>query len=307
MIAGLAQRHDGIKKAGMAKTKTIVVTGATGGIAGQLIPHLLKGGHKVRGLVRSRDKGAALAKQGVELVEGDLERPRSLVGVFDGADAVMLIAPAGARAPQHSSSALWAARQAKVGRVVRLSAVGAAHDAPTINSRLHALSDHEVAVSGLPYTILKPHFFMQNLVFMTRQSILAEGKIYAALGDAKLGMIDTTDVGEVAARVLVDDGHAGKTYTPTGPRSISMHEVAAAFAEALGKPVKYVAIPTAAADQAMAGFGMDELTRTFMTDYLEAYARNWGDLVTEDVPRILGRPARSISEFARAAAPAFRG
>lgn len=284
--------------------KTIVITGATGNIASHAIPALLKAGHKVRGLVRSKDKAAALAQQGVELVEGDLERPRSLAGVFEGADAALLIAPPGPRAPQLYSSALWAARQQKVRQVVRVSAIGAAHDAPTVNGRLHALNDAELAASGLDYTIVKPHFFMQNL-FMAQQSIQKDGAMYLALGDAKIPMIDVGDVGEVAAAILGGSGHSGKTYTLTGPRALALTEVAAAFAEALGKPVKYVPIPVAAADQAMAGFGMDEFMRTFMTDYFEAYGRNWANEVTDAVPTLLGRSARSIGEFTRAVAPAF--
>jgi uncharacterized protein YbjT (DUF2867 family) len=271
----------------------------------QLIPLLREGGAHVRALVRNPAKAGALAPLGVELVEGDLDRPRTLGRGFDGVDTLMSIVPPGARAPQQTSSLLWAARQAGVRHVVRLSAVGAAHDAPTLNSRLHALSDAELERSGIAYTILKPHFFMQNL-FMSRDSIAKEGAIYMALGDGKLGMIDVADIAAVAARVLLDPAaHAGKTYTPTGPKSIGLHEVAAAFSEALRKPVRYVPIPVEAAAQALAGFGLDELTIDMLTDYFRAYAAGWGDFVTDDVERITGRPARSIAELAQAVAPAL--
>lgn len=287
----------------MAK-RTILVTGATGNVASQLIPLLLARGVTVRALVRDPKKAAPLAAQGVELVEGDLERPRTLGRGFEGADAMMSIVPPGPRAPQLASSALWAARQGGVKHVVRLSAVGAAHDAPTLNSRLHALSDAELERSGLAYTILKPHFFMQNL-FMAAQSVASEGAIYMALGDGKMSVVDVADIAAVAAHVLTTPGHEGKSYTPTGPASIGMAEVAAAFSEALGKPVRYVPIPVEAADAAMAQHGMDEISRTMLTDYFAAYARGWGDFVTDDVQRLIGRAPRSIADFARAVAPAF--
>jgi hypothetical protein len=79
---------------------------------------------------------------------GDLERPRSLEGAFDGVDAALLLCPPGPLAPYHTSNALWAARQAGVKHVVRASAIGAAHDAPTLNGRLHALSDDEARRIG---------------------------------------------------------------------------------------------------------------------------------------------------------------
>jgi uncharacterized protein YbjT (DUF2867 family) len=88
-------------------------------------------------------------------------------------------------APFQSSNALWAARCAGVKHIVRMSAVGAASDAPTLNSRLHALSDAELQNSGIAYTIVKPHFFTQNLMF-SAASVADHGGFYLPLGAAKL-------------------------------------------------------------------------------------------------------------------------
>src|SRR5207253_3512018 len=71
-------------------SKTIVITGATGSVASQLIPLLTSAGVRVRAMVRNPGKAAALAAQGVALVEGDLDRPRTLGKAFDGADAAMI-------------------------------------------------------------------------------------------------------------------------------------------------------------------------------------------------------------------------
>lgn len=288
----------------MSTGKTIAVTGATGNVAPQIMTLLRQGGNHVRAVVRNPSKAAALSAQGIEIVEADLSRPRTLEHAFDGVDAVMAIAPPGPLAPQQASAVTWAARQAKVGHVVRLSAFGAAHDAPTVNSRLHALSDVELERSGLAYTLLRPHFFMQNL-FMAAESVAKEGAMYLAMGEGRMGMIDVADIAAVAAHVLTTPGHLGKTYVMTGPASVNMHQVADAFTQAVGKPIRYVPIPVAALDQGMAGMGMDEFTRTLLCDYFTAYSNNWGDAVTDEVPRLLGRPARSIADFAQAVASAF--
>lgn len=287
-------------------SKKIIVTGATGNVASLLLPQLISSGAKVRALVRDPKKASALAEKGIEVVQGDLELPRSIKGAFDGMDTAMIIVPPGPRAPQQTSSAIWEARQGGVKHIVRLSAFGAAHNAPTVNSRLHALSDAELERGGIPYTILKPHFFMQNL-FMAAQSIAKEGNLYFALGEGKMGMIDSVDIAAVAARVLTTAGHENKTYTMTGPRSISMVEVAEAFSKALQKPIKYIPIPLEASDQAMAQMGLDEFMRTMLGDYFAAYSNNWGNVVTEEVPRLLGRPARSIDDFAKAISPTLTG
>lgn len=283
-------------------SKTIVITGANGNISSGVIAALANSGHKIRALVRSADKATKL--KGVEIVVGDLEKPKTLVAAFDGVDSTFVLSPPGPRAPEQASNALWAARKAGVKHVVRMSAVGAAHDAPTINSRLHALSDAELVGSGITYTIVKPHFFFQNLM-MAAQSVVSESTMYMALGEGRLGMIDTRDISECVAKILTSSGHDNKVYTLTGPRSITVHEVAAALTKSLGKPVKYMPVPVEGAVAAMAQMGMDEWMLNALSDYFTAYSANWGDFMTNDTEKLLGKPARSADDFARDFAGAF--
>ena len=284
-------------------SKTILITGATGNVASTILPHLAGKDVTVRALVRDPAKAAKL---GVETVQGDLEYHHALPKAFAGADTVVIIHPPGPRAPAQSSNALWAAKQAGVKRVVRLSAIGAGYDAPTINGRMHGLSDHEVAASGLAYTIIKPHFFLQNMLGNAPQ-IAKDGKFFYAMGDGKVPMIDVRDIGEFFARVLLSDGHDGKTYTLTGPAAVTLHDFAAAVSRATGKPVEYVPVPVEAAVQGMKQWGMDDWMVGMMVDYMNAYARNWASDVTSDFQQVVGRPARSIDEFARDFAGAFKG
>ncbi|MBW8889709.1 MAG: SDR family oxidoreductase [Fibrobacteres bacterium] len=285
--------------------KTILITGATGNISSGILNNLMNSGHKLRGLVRNPEKADALKKQGVDVRIGDLEKPWTLGPAFEGADTVWLLTPGGARAPEQTSNGLWAAKQAGAEHVVRMSAVGAAFNAPTINSRLHALSDAEVAASGIPYTILKPHFFAQNLLMMAAGSIAKEGAMYLALGEGRLGIIDSRDISDFAAHVLTHTGHEGKTYTLTGPASLNMHQVAEAMGKGLGKPVKYIPIPWEAAQQAMTQMGMDMWTINFLGDYMKAYSANWGDIANGEFQAVTGKAPRSMEQFARDFAGAF--
>ncbi len=285
-------------------SKIILITGANGSVSSAVIGSLKGSGHKLRGLVRNPAKAGALKDAGVEVHVGDLEKPKTLGPAFAGADTVFILTPPGPRAPEQSSNALWAARQADARHIVRMSAIGAAYDAPTINSRMHALSDGELTGSGLPYTILKPHFFLQNLM-MAAQSVAQDGTVYMAFGEAKLPAIDVRDIGEFAARLLTTPGHENKTYTITGPAAISMHQFAAALTEALGKPVKYVPVPVEAAVQAIAQLGVDTWTQQALEDYFTAYSRGWASDVTDDYKRVMGKSARSVSEFAHDFAGVF--
>jgi uncharacterized protein YbjT (DUF2867 family) len=277
--------------------KTILITGATGTVSSNIIAKLKESGHRLRALVRNPEKAATLSQQGIEVHGGDLEKPWTLGPVFAGADTVWILTPPGPRAPEQSSNALYAAKKGGAQHVVRMSAIGAAHAAPTINSRLHALSDAELAASGLPFTIVKPHFFAQNLM-MAAKSIAEQGILYFALADGKMGIIDARDISDFATHVLTTPGHEGKTYTLTGPASLSMHDIAATIGAVVGKEVKYVAVPVDAAKRSMSQMGMDDWMVNALGDYLTAYSANWGDLVTDDFQRITGKPPRSFKQFA---------
>lgn len=287
-------------------TRTLLITGATGLVTSGLLRALEGSELKLRALVRDANRAAELATRGIDLVVGDLDDPESLPRAFEGVNDLWLLNSVGPRQPENSMNALWAARSAGVERVVRLSAIGAAHDAPSRNGRLHALSDAELMQSGLKWTILRPHFFMQNL-FAVAGSVAAQGAFYWDMGEGKLGMIDTRDIGDFAARVLTapPELHHGKVYTLTGPQSVSLHEVAAQLGEGIGRSVRYVPVPHAAAREGMLAAGMSSWLVGMMTEYATAYSENWGDFVTPHILEVVGRKPRSVLEFARDHAQAF--
>lgn len=283
---------------------TILLTGANGKVSSEAIRGLQGQGHRLIGLVRDPAKAKNLEALGVELKVGDLEKLRTVEALFEGIDVAWLLTVPGPTAPLQASNALWAARRAGAKHVVRLSAVGAAHDAPTLNSRLHALSDAELMGAGIPFTILKPHYFMQNLL-MSARTVAEEGVLSQAFGDAKVPMIDVKDIGAVAAKVLAAPAaHAGKTYTLTGA-PVSLTEVASAIGQAVGKPVKYVPVPVASVVESIAKMGGDDYRQVSLRDYLTAYAGGWMATPTSTVKDITGRDPRSITEFARDSAGAF--
>jgi len=207
-----------------------------------------------------------------------------------------LLTAAGPQAPHASSNAVWAARQAGVRHIVRMSAIGAAHDAPTRNGRLHAVSDAELQASGIPYTIIKPAAFMQILL-----GSVAGGTLYHNWGEGRVGFIDAADIAAFAAQILTEpDQHASQTYTITGPTSLSMAEVAATITDAIGNPIRPQPIPTEAALAGMIQAGLPEwASEVAAREYATAYAGGWGDFTTPDFAAVTGRTARSVADFAR--------
>lgn len=260
----------------------------------------------VRALVRDDSKAGELEGRGVTPVVGDLDDPPTLRTAFAGVDDLWLLNVTSPRAPENSMNAVWAAREAGVERIVRMSAVGAASDAPTRNGRLHAISDAELEHSGMRWTMLRPHFFMQNLLGMA-EGIAAEGAFYVNMGDARVGMVDVRDIGELAAEVLraEPERHDGQIYTVTGPEAISFAQVAAQLGEELGREVRYVPVPDEAAAQAMREMGLSQWLVDLSVEYAEAFRAGWGEVTSSDFELVVGRAPRRFAEFARDHAETF--
>lgn len=289
-------------------SRTVLITGATGTASGALLDALTDADVALRALVRDESKAEGIESFGVEIRIADLDTPESLPAAFEGVHDLWLLNANDPRLPENSMNAVWAARQAGVERVVRLSAVGAAHDAPTRSGRLHALADAELENSGLRWTILRPHFFMQNLLDVA-EDIAEQGTFHLNMGEGRLGMVDVRDVAEIAAKVLTDepDRHHGKVYTPTGPEVVSFAQVAAQLHEAIGNAVSYMAVPDDAARLAMLDAGLSKWLTGMLVEYGQAFSAGWGDFTTNDVEELLDRQPRRFADFARDHAAAFGG
>ncbi len=292
----------------MLETQKILVTGATGNIGGLLIPELIKLGADVRALVRDESKAQGLKDLGVELVVGDLDKPDTLDAAFRGVDKVFLITPPNPNQVVQASNGIKAAKRNGSPHIVRLSAgavIGMPGALPRVSGQ-HAETDDELRASGVHYTIIKPHFFMQNIM-MAAQSVAEEGVVYMAMKEGKIGMIDVRDIVDVAVKVLTENGHEGKEYALTGPASISFDDVAAGFTEAIGKQVNYVDVPVEAARQGMINIGLPEWMADALGEYTIAFSEGYGDFTTDDVRSVTGSPARSFDAFARDFAQVFGG
>lgn len=281
-------------------TRRVLVTGATGKIGGELVRRLAaRDDIAVRALVRSPEGEAPLLAAGASLARGRFEDARTLRAAAAGVDTIVLITPAGPHAAEQAAQVLDAAKHTGVRKIVRVSVFRADVSGPTAITRLHGRTDCEILRSGLTYTILRPPFFMQNLLSLAARTIATQAKLCFGAGDGRLGMIDRRDVVECAERCVLSDAHDDEVFTLTGPESIGFAEIAERLTVVLRRPVRYVRVSPEAVEQSVCATGGQEWYARALRDLCEAYSRNWGDVTTDDVARITRRAPRSFDAFAR--------
>jgi uncharacterized protein YbjT (DUF2867 family) len=275
----------------------ILVTGATGNIASLVIPQLLGDGAIVNAFIHDEAKGQSLVDQGVNVFVGEFTDQEKMNEAASGVDSILAITPPNPDAVAQGEVILQAALNSGSPHFVRISAIGAAADAPTENGKLHFDSDQRLINSGLTYTILKPHFFMQNL-FGSVETINSDGNFYLGMGEGSLGMVDVRDIADSAASLLLNGGHNNKTYTLTGPESMQFTTAAQILTESKGKQINYVPVPLEAVREAILGMGWGDWGAQIMVDYSRAYSEGWGDFTNNHVEQITGNKPRSFKQFA---------
>ena len=284
----------------------ILVIGGRSKIGGALIGELLGRGQRVRALVRAGEAAGGLAA-GAEAVTGDLADEGSLVTAMDGIEKVFLLSSPHPDAVRWHRHAIDAARRTQVQLLVRSSILGADRDSPAEFISAHTTCDRYLEESGLPYAIVRPNLFLQNIPESTIPSIDASGTFYVDAGEARISMVDTRDAAAVAAVVLTEPGHAGAYYDVTGPEALSYTDVAAKLTSAMGHQITYAGAPDDAVRQALLSAGLDQWFANALVglyqDYRHSGTGGYAAQVTGTVQQLTGRPARSLDDLLSEIAP----
>ncbi|HEY5333879.1 MAG TPA: SDR family oxidoreductase [Solirubrobacterales bacterium] len=267
----------------------------TAGKVGSEAARLIAGRDEpVRVLVRDPEKVTALAEAGVDVAVGDLDVPTAIDAAMDGVSAVVLVSPA---IPAQELNVVDSAVRAGVEHVVKITSKASA-DSPIARRRDQTEIEQGLIASGLGYTFLRNNAYMQNFL-MLAPGIAATSSFGASTGDGRVGMVDTRDVAAVAAMVASSPAeHSGKTYWPTGPERLSYAEAAAVLSTVLDRPITFQPLSFEEQKQAMVDAGLPENLAGMNAQALSLFAEGDSDWVTDDVPSLLGRPARSFEEFA---------
>lgn len=282
----------------------LLVFGARGHIGSELVAILASKGVPATAITRNPERAPQLP--GIRWVKADLGEPSSLAPVVVDVDGMFLLTANGADLARLQTNAIEAARRAGVPHVVKLSALGASDHSRSPIGRAHHEAETALIASGPPWTILRPHVFMQNLLDQA-PTIALEGRLFAASGDGRIPFIDARDIAAVAAATLTQPGHEGQKYVLTGPAALSYREVADILSEVTGRRVEYVADSLDEARERMLRAGAPPWSVESALA-LAAYQRAGGPtaVVHNTVQRIVDRPPRSFAEFARDYVASFK-
>lgn len=276
----------------------ILVTGATGKVGQALVKKLTTAGATFRVGARAPEKIS-----GADAVLFDLDRPETFGPALQGVDKLFLLSSGGTG---REAAVVDAAKKAGVSHIVKLSVWDAEKNGFEFG-RIHREIEKRIEASGVSWTFLRPNSFMQNFVDSHGPAIRSQGAFYPYGHQAKMSVIDARDIGAVAAKVLTEDGHAGKAYQLSGPESLSNQDMAEKLTKAIGKPVKFVDLPDTEYVKALVGAGLPQPYAEGLADISRYFSTTGAAApVTPDVERVTGRKPIPFDQFARDYAAAWK-
>ncbi len=268
-------------------TTPILILGGKGKTGRRVVAQLEANGTPVRPASRSSEQRFDWNDEG------------TWSGATAGIDTAYLAPPVGPTGLAQAGKFIKQAAAEGLRRVVLLSGRGVG--SPDREFAVYESSlelEYAVKESGADWTIVRPAWFMQNFSEDFLHDYVMAGEIRLSAGTGSEAWIDTNDVGDVMAAVILDEAHTGETYSLSGPRTLTMADVAAELSTATGRPIQYVDLEP---EQHVAEL-TEFLTREDAESVRDLFAviRNHrSEYVSDGVEQVLGRAPRDFSDWAQ--------
>jgi uncharacterized protein YbjT (DUF2867 family) len=294
----------------MSKSPTYLVTGAGGGVAGispQVVTRLRDRGETVRAMVHHDDARAdALRAQGADVVVGDLTNPADVFAAMSGVTRMFFNMSV---SPDYLQATALACAMAKeldnLEVLVNMSQMTVSQMTVTSTEesnqqRLHWLAEHVINWSGIPAVHIRPTVLLENPLFATlaARSIRETGQLSLPFGTGRTSPIASRDVAEVVTTVLcAPREHLGAVYELTGPATLDIDELAAQYAQALGRPVSAARPPYEEWQEVLGQVGLPPHVQQHIATMARLHREDRYNRSTHDFEEITGHPPQSVREF----------
>ena len=294
----------------MSKSPTYLVTGAGGGVAGispQVVTRLRDRGETVRAMVHHDDARAdALRARGADVVVGDLTNPADVYAAMSGVTRMFFNMSV---SPDYLQATALACAMAKeldnLEVLVNMSQMTVSQMTVTSTEeskqqRLHWLAEHVINWSGIPAVHIRPTVLLENPLFATlaARSIRETGQLSLPFGTGRTSPIASRDVAEVVTTVLcAPRDHLGAVYELTGPATLDIDELAAQYAQALGRPVSAARPPYEEWQEVLGQVGLPPHVQQHIATMARLHREDRYNRSTHDFEDITGHPPQSAREF----------
>jgi uncharacterized protein YbjT (DUF2867 family) len=300
--------------------KTILVTGATGTVGGEVVKQLAaissSSGYNVRAAVHSNNKSVKLRQldsEGVEIVDLDYTKQETVAHALNNVDKIFLQTLPTPNVADICSNIINEAKKNGVKYIVKLSAMGADSEPRSTILRLHGEEEKIIEDSGIPYTFLRPPAYMQNFVTQFGHTIKTQNAFYVPAGDAKMSFIDSRDIAAITVEILTKNNpglsrqhYENKAYDITGPDALSYGQAADILSSEVGKKISYVNITEDDSRKGMKQIGMGDWFIDIMMELFRINRAGYGSETTTVVEDITGRKPIPFAQFAKDYAEVFR-
>jgi NAD(P)H dehydrogenase (quinone) len=275
----------------------IAITGATGQLGALAVEALLKTvpAKEIVAIVRNPAKADALTQKGVVVRQGDYNDEAALTAALAGVDKLLLVSSSevGQRATQHRN-VINAAKTAGV-KFIAYTSLLHADKSPLGLATEHVETEKMLAGSGIPFALLRNGWYSENYL-ASAPAALAHGVFIGAAGDGKIASATRADYAAAAARVIGEDGHAGKVYELAGDDAWTLSELAAELSKQSGKAVVYQNLSEADFAAALKGVGLPEVFANLLAD--SDIGASKGGLFDDSrtLSKLTGRPTTPLAE-----------
>ena len=275
----------------------IAITGATGQLGQHVIESLLKTvpASQIVAIVRNPAKATALSQQGITVRQADYSDEAAFTTALQGIDKLLLISSSevGQRAPQHRN-VINAAKAAHV-KFIAYTSLLHADTSPLGLADEHVATEKMLAESGIAYALLRNGWYTENYL-ASAPAALEHGVFIGAAGEGKIASATRADYAAAAARVISEEGHAGKTYELAGDAGWTLSQLAAELAKQSGKKVVYQNLSEADFAAALKGFGLPAGLAEMLAD--SDVGASKGGLFDDShtLSKLIGRPTTSLAD-----------
>ena len=275
----------------------IAITGATGQLGHLVLQNLLKttAASQIVAIVRNPAKAEALSQPGIVVRQADYTDEAALTAALQGVDKLLLISSSevGQRTPQHRN-VIHAAKAAGV-KFIAYTSLLHADKSPLGLHVEHVETEKMLAESGIPYALLRNGWYTENYL-ASAPPALEHGVFIGAAGDGKIASATRADYAEAAARVIAQEGHAGKVYELAGDEAWTLSELAAALSKQSGKNVVYQNLSEADFAAALKSVGLPAGLADMLAD--SDIGASKGGLFDDSrtLSALIGRPTTPLAE-----------